>query len=49
MKIETLRYGLAVVVALVFTAVFTMSFFHEGTSISKYVTKQEYQEATDHL
>ncbi len=40
MKIGSLRYGLAVVTALVFTAIFTMNFFHEGTSISKYLAKQ---------
>lgn len=40
MKISALKYGLAVVTALVFTAIFAMSFFHEGTSISKYITKQ---------
>lgn len=40
MKFLALRYGLSVVTALVFTAIFTMNFFHEGTSISKYITKQ---------
>ncbi len=40
MKIAALRYGLAVTMALVCTAIFTLNYFHEGTSISKYITKQ---------
>ena len=40
LKISLLKYGLAVVTALVFTAIFMINFFHEGSSISKYITKQ---------
>ncbi len=38
--LESLKFGLAIVIALVFTATFTMNYFHEGTSLSKYITKQ---------
>ena len=35
-----IRYGLAILVALFYSAIFSMSYFHEGTSIGKYQSRQ---------
>lgn len=40
MSDERIYYGLSIVTALVLSAIFSMNFFHEGTSMGKYYAKK---------
>jgi hypothetical protein len=37
---DKIYYGLSIMIALTFTAIFSMTFFHEGTAMSKYFAHQ---------